>query len=273
MPRSRPRRPVRAPPRRCRTIGRQRVVLRCSNRPAIISPRIRTPPVWRSALLPTLRAWLCQWPLTARTGLSSTTICRARLRVRRAVQCRCRRFGLWFFICSQPRNEPRLWLDRIQGRKLHNRAPMAGYAEVALERLQHLNLARQCRLLDHSLRMNREAVTHLARPGTGADLGTADFALSDLLTRPSRRVGLARAKNEFGCRRRGHCCGLVTPIERAELGDRLKAEDGAKAPLTPAHNQRLKLCLSPEYRQLVGNNPNLFARLLRRHQAADQAIQ
>jgi hypothetical protein len=71
-------------------------------------------------------------------------------------------------------------------------------AEIALERLQHLNLAGKRRALDDALRMNCEAVANLAWAGTGTDLGPAYFALPNLGARPSRGVGLAGPKNQFG---------------------------------------------------------------------------
>src|SRR5262249_15156459 len=97
----------------------------------------------------------------------------------------------------------------------HDRTTMAGDAEITLERLQHLNLARKRHALDDALRMNREAIAHVAWAGTGADLGPAYFALPNLGAGPSRRVGLACPKNQFGCRRSGHRCRLVAPVESA----------------------------------------------------------
>ena len=81
---------------------------------------------------------------------------------------------------------------------------MAGDAEIALERLQHLNLAGKRGALDDALRMNCEAVANLAWAGAGADLGAAYFALPDLSARPSRGIGLAGPKNQLGGRRGGH---------------------------------------------------------------------
>src|SRR5216684_2226696 len=85
--------------------------------------------------------------------------------------------------------------DRSEVRDPDSRAMMAGDAEVAFERREHLDLAWQNCALDLAMRMNRKAVL---RPDALPHLAACDFALADLRARPSRGLSFSGAQDELG---------------------------------------------------------------------------
>ena len=147
---------------------------------------------------------------------------------------------------------------------------MTGYAEVTFERRQHLDLAGQHHALDLPTWVNRKPVLPVyALP----DLAAHDLALADLRARPARGLGFAGAQDELGGGSRGQSRRLVVAVDGAKLGDGLKAKHRAESAFAPAHDQRFEFRLTPQDRQLVGDDPHLAARLLGGHQAAHDAVE
>ncbi len=118
---------------------------------------------------------------------------------------------------------------------------MAGDAEVAFERREHLDLAWQNCALDLAMRMNRKAVL---RPDALPHLAACDFALADLRARPSRGLSFSGAQDELGRGSRRERSRLIMAIDGAKLGDSLKAEHGAEPTFASAHNERFEFRLT-----------------------------
>src|SRR5580658_7330335 len=81
-----------------------------------------------------------------------------------------------------PTDEPRMTPKRREIRNRELRATVAGNAEITLERMQHLNLARERDALDLPMRIDGEAVARLAEARALTNKTAADFALADLRT-------------------------------------------------------------------------------------------
>ncbi len=160
--------------------------------------------------------------------------------------------------------------ERSEVRNPNPRAMMAGDAEVAFERRQHLDLAWQHHALDLATRMNGEAALSV---DALSHLAAHHFALADLRAGPARGLCFAGAQDEFGRGSRRERRGLVVAVDGAQLGNRLEAQHRAEAAFASSHDQRFQFGLTFEDRQLVGDDSHLAAMLVGRHQTAHDAVE
>src|SRR5260370_42161772 len=119
--------------------------------------------------------------------------------------------------------------------------------------------------------MKIEAVSVLRR--AHSDLAAQGFALADLARDERRGVGLVHPQKELGARHRGEHCGLLVPIDPAQLRDALVAEHSSKPALASAGYQRLQLLLTAKHGQLIHDDPNSAAVAGGVEQAANNEIE